>query len=150
MLFCAFPANRNNLHVDGGVIFIDGLDCIVCKYPFNLGSDLMDRLKELKLEPKQKVRCMLSKGAMHNSLDTCAFQNVQVVLHHADGEHFQFYHVPSESYVEGKMGSTKIRCPFFEYKSCRLEQINGEALGNHKAGEEDIVVILVWNASQVR
>lgn len=138
------------LYVDGSVIFIDGLECIVCKYPFTIDRSLADKLKKLKLEPKQKVRCMLSEGAMHNSLDTYTFQNVQVVFHHAGGEFFQFYHVPSGSYVEGKMGSTKIRSPLFSYTNGSSDQYS-QSVSIQETYPHDgdyAVAVLVWDASQ--
>ncbi len=135
-------------YVDGGVTFIDGLDCIVCTHPFNIGYNLTGGLKKLGLQPKQKIGCMLSKEAMHYSLDTYAFQNVQVIFHHTGGEHFQFYHVPSGSYVEGKMDSTRISSPLFSYHSGHSNQYSPSVGINTCDNKNFAIAILVWDASQ--
>ena len=141
-------SKQSVFYVDDNVVFIDGLECIVCKNPFSIGFALKQKLKKLKLQPKQKIRCMLSKGALHNSLDTCAFQNVQVVLHHADGEHFQFWHVPSGSYVEGKMDNTTMRSPLFSYISGHSNQYSPGVYIPHPHDGDYAVVVLIWDASQ--
>ena len=111
-------------------------------------------LKEIEnrgISPERSIDCLLAENALVGfNMDLWSFKGIRV-LFHTDGNCFQACHVPSESYFEGKIGSTKIKTPFcvFTPRSlcacCGCGRITSE---RHAGCYDYAVVVMVWNSSQ--
>jgi len=134
-------------YADGDIVFLGSVDCVRIGYAGEAAYYLDILGPRGGITPKHNIGCLLTEYALGGFwTNPDKYKGVRV-LFHTDGNFFQAVHVPSKSYFEGKIASTKVRTPLFILDQRSLCSCGCTRIIDH--GDcVCIFLVLVWESSQ--